>query len=143
MIKFIYASSALVYEPQKPFGEFKLHLEMLAGYYDNSLGLRIFPVCGKGGHTVIEEWEEDIKNDRQPIVFADGSQTRSFIGIKEAIRQIVDKSQLTGTIDIGIKGTLSFNQIIEMINKKYGKNIRPKYVPAPEGYVMQGVEYNG
>lgn len=139
-IKFIYASSALVYE-DKPFGKFKKFLESIAG--EGTLGLRIFPVTGPGGHTVIEEWREDIAIGKQPVVWGDGTQTRDFILIEEAIKQIIEKSDMVGTVDIGLGEPITFNRIIENINGEYGTNIKPKYIPAPEGYIINGVKANG
>src|ERR1043166_3571118 len=50
-IKFVFASSALVYEKEKDalaFSKCKKILELLASAYPNTLGLRIFPVYGPG-----------------------------------------------------------------------------------------------
>lgn len=138
-IKFIYASSALVYEPQKMFGAYKKALEEIAG--EGTLGLRIFPVTGPGGHTVIEEWREQMQKGESPVVWGDGTQTRDFIPLWLAVDKIVYGSDKVGTIDIGVGQPKSFNQIIDELNKELGTDIKPTYVPAPEGYVKEGVVY--
>lgn len=136
-IKLIYASSALVYEPEKLFGKYMLAIERQAP--KNSLGLRIFPVWGEGGHTVIEEWEKDLKQSKRPVIWADGTQTRDFIHTEEAIEQIISVMGATGIVDIGKGQPKSFNELYQESCEWLGIYIKPKYVKAPKGYQMKGV----
>lgn len=139
-IKFIYASSALVYE-DKPFGIFKKFLESIAG--EGTLGLRIFPVTGPGGHTVIEEWIKNLENGEQPVVWGDGEQTRDFIHIEQVVKQIIEKSDEVGTVDIGTGHLRTFNDLLDGLCEFYDKPFNPKYIPAPEGYIKEGVKFHG
>src|SRR5690606_35327330 len=61
-IKYVYASSALVYEKDRPFSKVNKALELLASCYPNTYGLLIFPVYGPGENvTVISQWCKQIK----------------------------------------------------------------------------------
>lgn len=130
-IKFIYASSALVYEPDTAFSRHKKALELLAANYSNTLGLRIFPVYDKD-HTVIAEWCKDKKAGRVSTIYGNGSQIRDFIHINDAVEQIISLMDNTGIWDIGAGKPYAFSKIIEMIGGKF------VYVDKPEGY-FQGI----
>lgn len=133
-IKLIYPSSALVYEKDIDFKDFKLEMEETALRYSNTLGLRIFPVYGKGSSTVISQWCEDIKNNRQPVVWGNGEQKRDFIYIDDFVDQVISCLDKEGIIDIGTGNPVSFNEIVKTINEVLNKDIKPIYVKAPEGY---------
>src|SRR5690242_10380053 len=56
-IHLIYPSSALVYEPDTDFSEFKKEMEHYGNSYEKALGVRMFPVYGPGENkTVISKW---------------------------------------------------------------------------------------
>jgi len=138
-IKFIYASSALVYELEKdiPFSRCKKILELMASCYPNTIGLRIFPVYGPGGESAISQWCRGMINNVNPVVYGDGNQIRDFIYIDDVIDQIMlvlERGGKNKTYDIGAGAPKSFNEIIEFINEVLGKNIKPIYKPAPPGY---------
>lgn len=139
-IKFVYASSALVYEKDTPFGIQKKILEMMAGTYPKTLGLRIFPTYGVGEHhTFPSQAVREMKMGYSPVVYGDGTQKRDFIYIDDAIDQIIELSQdKTGIADIGAGNPLVFNDIIKAINEVMGKNIKPEYIPLPAVY-PQGI----
>ncbi len=136
-IKFVYCSSALVYEKDNPFANCKRIMETMAQMYPFTLGLRIFPVYGPGEkRTVISKWCEDIKNDRTPLVFGDGTQKRDFIFIDDVVDQmlgLVEKGKF-GIADIGAGDPVSFNGIIAEINHVLGKDVKAEYVNQPADY---------
>ena len=133
-IKLIYPSSALIYEKDTWFTKQKLNMEKMASEQENTLGLRIFPVYGENSQTVINEWCRAIKSDIQPIIWGDGTQTRDFIYIDDFVNQVLQSVDKTGIIEIGTGISHSFNEIVATINKVLGKNIKPIYKEAPEGY---------
>lgn len=137
-IKFVYASSALVYEDRDmAFIKTKKIMELMASMYPNTLGLRIFPVYGPGeNRTAISQFCEDMKNDRRPKVYGDGNQERDFIFIDDVIFQIMEaiENNKTGIIDIGAGYPVSFNLIIHTINTILGKDIKPLYQDKPKDY---------
>lgn len=137
-IKFVYASSALLYEPEKDiaFSRCKKILEIMASCYPNTVGLRIFPVYGPGGASAISRWCEDIKNDMHPVIYGNGTQKRDFIYIDDVVEQILMVAENSTNLveDIGTGVAHDFNTIVATINKVLGKNIMPVYYSAPPGY---------
>ncbi|HJY98672.1 MAG TPA: SDR family oxidoreductase [Patescibacteria group bacterium] len=136
-IKYVYPSSALVYELDRPFKAFKEITEKMQDIFPaDSLALRIFPVYGVGEkRTVIYQWCMDILAGRQPTVFGDGTQIRDFIYIDDVISNILKLSKTkTGFVDIGPGKPHTFNKIIALINKEAKTNIKPKYVKEPNVY---------
>ncbi len=142
-IKFVYTSSALVYETVSEFTQLKLSLEEVAQkYLPSSIGLRIFPVYGEGDQrTAIAKWIDSMKMGNRPIVYGDGTQKRDFINVEDVVTQtlrLVEENS-SGIFDIGTGNPTSFNDIIAIINKQLGTNMEPIYVDAPDGYDMKGV----
>ena len=159
--KLIYPSSASVYaknspphteniipKPSNPYGSAKVECENLAHSYNdtvNSIGLRIFAVYGPGEETkqnlssVINLWLEDARNNNEPVIFGDGTQTRDFIYIDDVISAIINSSQLSrhGIINVGSGIATSFNQIIEKIGDIMGRKINPTYVKKDTNYVKK------
>ena len=136
-IKFIYPSSALVYEKDTNFTKTKLITEIMASMYPKTLGLRIFPVYGPGEtRTVIYQWCKAMKNGQRPVVYGDGTQERDFIYIDDAVNQILRlvESVTTGVRDIGCGSPISFNQIILIINTLLKTDLKPIHVDAPKDY---------
>ena len=157
--KLIYPSSASVYaknlpphteniipKPSNPYGTAKVECENLARSYNdtvNSIGLRIFAVYGPGEETkknlssVINLFLEDVKNNKNPVIFGDGTQTRDFIYIDDVITAIINATELPqqGIINVGSGIPTSFNQVIEKINKIIGKKLNPEYIKKESNYV--------
>lgn len=138
-IKFVYPSSALVYEEKEiAFTKCKKIMEMYASIYPKTLGLRIFPVYGPGEkRTAISQWCEAMKKGEQPVIYGDGTQERDFIYIDDVIEQIIMlifAEEAVGIRDVGAGKPRSFNFIVQTINKVLGKTIEPKYIKAPQNY---------
>lgn len=144
-VPFVYASSALVYEPEKKssFRHCKMALEQIAeGYGGETLGLRIFPVYGPGEETTaITQWCRQMSIDKAPVIYGDGTQKRDFIFITDVVDNIIRliENRNTGIVDLAGGHPTSFNQIVEMINEELSTDIKPIYQPSPMGY-SQGVE---
>lgn len=136
-IYFIYPSSALVYEKDTQFAKTKKILELYASMYPNTLGLRIFPTYGPAEHrTAIAQWCKSMSNFQQPEIYGDGTQERDFIFVDDVVTQIIDLVAVhaTGVADVGAGQPVSFNKIVETINKVLRTTIEPKYIAAPQNY---------
>lgn len=140
-IYFMYASSALVYEPEKktPFRNCKIILEQFAeAYGGRTLGLRIFPVYGIGEKTTaISQWCSDMMNGKRPVIYGDGNQTRDFIYIDDvtsAIKELIMEGERTGIMDIGAGKPISFNEIVKIINEELNTKLEPEYRDVPKNY---------
>jgi len=136
-IKFVYPSSALVYEKDTMFAKSKKIMEMYASCYPDTLGLRIFPVYGPGeNRTAIAQWCEAMKKGEQPVIYGDGTQERDFIFIGDVVTQTIQllSDKKTGVHDVGAGNPVAFNAIVEAINRALGTSIKPKYIDQPQGY---------
>mgnify|MGYP001192469360 FL=1 len=157
--KLIFPSSGSVYsqnskphieniipKPSNLYGEAKVECENLAKNFTddvNSIGLRIFAVYGPGEEkklnlsSVVNLFLNDLSQKKDPIIFGDGTQTRDFIYVDDAITGILNSSESSyqGVVNIGSGISTSFNQIIEKIGIQTGKNISPKYVKKELSYV--------
>lgn len=133
-IRFVFASSSWVYEKDNDYARCKRILELMAQSNPNTLALRMFPVYP--ARSVIAQWCDEMKRGIQPTVYGDGTQIRDFIHIDDVVEQIIllEQMNVLGIADIGTGKPISFNEIIEMINKALGTTIKPKYIEAPKDY---------
>ncbi|MHA1129350.1 MAG: NAD-dependent epimerase/dehydratase family protein [Candidatus Helarchaeota archaeon] len=107
-----------------------------------SVGLRFFSIYGphersKGKFAnVITQFLWDIKEKRSPIIYGDGSQTRDFTFVSDAVQASLlamnSHKIMKGEIfNVGTGRATSFNQIIEKINEILGTNIQAKKIENP------------
>jgi UDP-glucose 4-epimerase len=140
-IKLIYPSSATVYNKNTSYAYCKAILEDIhKAYGGDILGLRIFAGYGyeksKGDYSsVVYQFCEAIKNDKRPIIYGDGTQTRDFVFVDDVVDNIIANRNKIGIMDIGTGVNTSFNHLVKLINKALGKNINPFYVDKPLKYV--------
>jgi nucleoside-diphosphate-sugar epimerase len=136
-IKYIYPSSALVYELDRPFKAFKEITEKMQKIFPaDSLALRIFPVYGVGEkRTAIYQWCRAVLAKKRPVVFGNGRQKRDFIYINDVVDNILRMSKFKkGTVDVGAGDPHSFNEIVALINREAKTNLKPVYVKPPAVY---------
>lgn len=136
-IKYVYPSSALVYELDRSFKTFKEITEKMQDLFPvDSLCLRIFPVYGVGEtRTAIYQWCRDIKVNKRPVVYGNGTQKRDFIYIDDVVDNIIRLSKTKkGIKDIGTGKPYTFNKIVSIINKEAKTNLKPVYVKPPAIY---------
>lgn len=142
----IYASSATAEDKVTPYAKLKAIMEALVDLYDiKALGVRLPAVYGPGeahkgtGASVIYQWCEQMSRGESPVIFGDGTQTRDFMYVDDAIDQVLNmaKEEKTGIISIGTGIKTSFNEIVEAINKELGTDIKPIYKEAPEAYIEE------
>jgi nucleoside-diphosphate-sugar epimerase len=72
-----------------------------------------------------------IKNER-PVIYGDGSQTRDFVFVKDVVKAnllAMDMSKkISGeVINVGTGKATSLNELVSILNKILGKNLKPKY----------------
>lgn len=159
----VFASTSSLYSKIKPphketaivrpgsfYEATKQGMEDLARIYGElfglqSVGLRFFAVYGpneihKGKFAnIVSQFTWDIIKDRQPVLWGDGKQTRDFIYVMDLVDGIIKamESNYTGILNMGTGKSYTLNELVEIINKKLGKNIKPKYVDFPfKNYVM-------
>ncbi|MDW8044794.1 MAG: SDR family oxidoreductase [Nitrososphaerota archaeon] len=152
--RFIYSSSAAVYgnippplredsptNPISPYGVTKLAAERYIQLYHESYGLetislRYFNVYGprqRVGHYsgVIMRFIQRLKDNKRPIIYGDGEQTRDFIYIDDVIdaNMIALNTKAVGHVfNIATGIPTSINELAKQIGEILGKSdIKPMY----------------
>jgi len=127
------------------YTECRYAIERLAKLYNSlfnvkSVGLRLFSVYGpkekyKGEYAnIVSQFLWLIQQDEPPIIFGDGSQTRDFIYVKDVVEAFILAAEREFDCEIFNVGTgvaYSFNEVVDLINKLLGKNVKPIYKPNP------------
>ncbi len=141
-------SESIIPKPVNLYGIAKLTCERIADYYSRSkyvksVGLRIFAGYGPGEDhkgeiaSPVTIFLKSIMKDESPIVFGDGTQSRDFVYIDDVVEAIIKaaEKECPPIINVGSGKSYSFNDTIKLINELLGKNIKPKYISKPVGYL--------
>jgi len=161
-VKVVFASSSSVYgntekipitennerNPINPYGKTKLEDEFLAKKYSDKgvsvIGLRYFNIFGKGQTGsyagVITKFLNQLKENKSPIIFGDGSQIRDFIFVED-IAQANLSAMLSkvnfGFFNIGTGKTISILQLAKLLIKLYNLEIFPKFSNPLDGDIQK------
>jgi len=108
-----------------------------------SLGLRIFAGYGqeeehkKHISSVVTLFLNDMLQNRRPVVWGDGNQTRDFVYIDDIVESFINSIMDVNVpvINIGSGRSYSFNDLIQLLNKLLGKSLTPIYIDKPKDYV--------
>jgi UDP-glucose 4-epimerase len=152
--KVIYSSSSSVYGdtptlpkkeamkpcPLSPYAVGKLtgeyYCQVFKEVYNlSTISLRYFNVYGPQQDklseyaAVIPKFITLISNNKPPIIFGDGQQTRDFTFVKDAVNAniLAAKNKETGVFNIACGKRISVNELAKLIMKITGKKIEPKY----------------
>ncbi len=149
----LYASTAAVYgepeslpirenHPTKPlsvYGASKLAGEAYCNAFHHAYGvetvvLRYFNVYGPGQSPeyagVIQRFIRRVKEEKPPIIFGDGSQTRDFIHVTDVARanlRALESSVKHGTFNIATGREISIKKLAILISEISGVNAEPEY----------------
>jgi len=155
--KVVYASSSSLYNGLLPphredmtiqvtdyYTEARLAMERMAEFYKrlfdvNSAGMRFFSVYGpkekakKQYANMVSQFLWEMLEGKTPLIYGDGSQTRDFTYVKDVVHslRLAMDSNYHGVLNVGTGKAYSFNQVVEMINKKLNSSIGPKYRENP------------
>jgi nucleoside-diphosphate-sugar epimerase len=164
----VYASSSAVYgddpalpkhetmrpKPQSPYAVQKLSGEIYARLYLDLYGvetvsLRYFNVYGPRQDPsspysgVISIFMTKATSKETPVIYGDGEQYRDFIYVKDVVRAnllaAVANGASGGIFNIGRGKITSINSLWEMISKRVGFDIKPKYEPSRAGDIRESV----
>jgi len=156
--KVIYASSSSIYNGNKVpyredmpiyvtdyYTECRYAIERLAKLYNTlhgvkSVGLRFFSIYGpkeeyKGRYAnIISQFLWLMMKDEPPVIFGDGTQTRDFTYVSDVVDALIlamEKEFECEIFNVGTGVAHTFNQVVELLNRKLGKDIKPIYKPNP------------
>lgn len=166
VIKVIHASTSSIYNGLPPPHREDMYVqprtfyehshwisERIAKIYYELYGIEIinfryFSVYGpreqhKGNFAnIISQFLWKMMKGEAPVIFGNGSQTRDFTFVKDVARANIlalEKNGLGGELfNIGTGKETSFNEVVALLNKHLGTQIKPKYVPNPiKNYVYR------
>lgn len=164
----VFSSSAAVYgdeptlpkdensltKPISPYGYEKLMSEQYMKLYSKlynveTVILRYFNVYGprqsfKSDYSgVISIFEKKFKNDEILNIYGDGKQYRDFVYVKDVSKaniKAMNTPNISGEIFcIGTGNKTSINNVVEVLNIKYDKNIEAKYLSQRDGDIKESV----
>lgn len=162
--RIVYASSSSVYGDNpilpkeeentgnvlSPYAATKAIDEIYAGVFTKCydmeiIGLRYFNIFGprqdpNGMYAaVIPKFIQLMKEDKQPTINGDGTFSRDFTHVENAVQANIKALTTTNSkafgeaFNIGCGGQYTLNTLVEIINKYLQKNIKPIYGPQRKG----------
>ena len=110
-----------------------------------TVGLRYFSVYGanethKGPAGIyanlVSQFIWAIKNKESPVIYGDGTQRRDFTYVMDVVKANIhameSKKKLHGEVfNVATGKTVSFNDLVTIINTILGTNVAPKYIAMP------------
>ncbi|MGB9680916.1 MAG: NAD-dependent epimerase/dehydratase family protein, partial [Minisyncoccia bacterium] len=132
-------------KPLSPYGNAKLAVENYLNYYHQVFNLpyiilRLANVYGprqnpKGEAGVISIFCDKFLNNKRPIIYGNGKQTRDFIFVDDVINACILslKSKKRGVYNIGTAKETDINTIFFLLQKLFKSKIKPIYQKAKEG----------
>ncbi len=164
--KLVFASSAAVYgdnktlplseeapiNPLSPYAVNKVTGELYSQVFTEAYGLptvslRYFNVFGprqdpnSSYAAVIPNFIEAVLNNRRPVIYGNGEQSRDFIYVKHIAEANIKacESHITGVFNVAMGKSTTINQLVEIINEAIGKNITPVYADPRPGDVKHSL----
>ncbi len=141
--KLIYASTAAMYGIYKKtaYAESKIIGDEIARHFFNKLplvGLRFFNVYGpyekqKGKMaSMITQWALQIKKGKRPVAFGKEDAKRDHIYVKDVVRALkIAIKKKNGIYDVGTGRAVTFDTVLENVQKALGTNLKPIYIKNP------------
>jgi len=155
--RFIFASSSSVYGdtknfpmregdtlyPLSPYGVSKMASESLCYLYWKSfslpvISLRYFTVYGprQRPDMAFHRFIKSILKDKEISIYGDGNQTRDFTYVSDIIKANIlamERGDEGNTYNIGGGSKVSINEVLKILEKISGKNIKVKYNKPEKG----------
>lgn len=122
------------YALSKATGE--MYCRLFTDIYDlPTVSLRYFNVFGprQDPHSayaaVIPHFITALLNDKRPVIYGDGKQSRDFIYVKHVVDANLKacQSKETGEFNISSGKSITINKLVDVLNEIMGKNIAPLY----------------
>jgi nucleoside-diphosphate-sugar epimerase len=151
--KVIFASSSSVYgdsiklpkeetmqpSPKSPYALSKLTCEYYCSLFTSLYGLktvclRYFNVFGPRQDpdseysAVIPKFIRLLKNNKQPMIYGDGKQSRDFTYVKNVVDAnfLASEKEVTGIFNVACGKRYTLIELVDLLNKILAKNIKPQ-----------------
>ncbi|MDY6964342.1 MAG: NAD-dependent epimerase/dehydratase family protein [Halobacteriota archaeon] len=163
--RFVYLSSAAVYgnptylpideehpqNPLSPYGVSKLSAEKYCVAYNRAFGLptvclRVFNVYSPRQSPqnpysgVISTFIERVVDDKPPVIFGDGSQTRDFVSVHDIVDMVclvMEKDEAAGEVfNVGTGIVTRIDDLAIKTIKLFGKDLVPQYTEPRRGDIV-------
>ena len=114
-------------------------LQTVSLRYFNVFGPRQDPTSQYSA--VIPKFVDAILNNKSPMVYGDGEQSRDFSYIKHVVDAniLACESDKTGVYNIACGRRITINQLIDMINEILGKDVEPTYSESRAGDIKHSL----
>ncbi len=125
------------------YTEARLAIERIAELYYSLYdidyaAMRFFSVYGpheeaKGQYAnMITQFLWGMRDGKAPVIFGDGTQTRDFTYVRDIVDALILASKKgTGVFNVGTGKAYSFNYVVDLLNKKLGKELKSEYKENP------------
>ena len=134
--------------PLAPYPITKLAIEKYLNYYQeqgldfvilryaNIYGPRQSSL-GEGG--VVAIFIGQLLNQKKPVIFGDGNQTRDFLYIQDAISAAIKsiKASPGTTYNIGTNKEITINNLLKLLSQKLNKKVKPIFRPLRQGEIVK------
>jgi len=106
------------------------------------VGLRYFNVYGpREAHkgmpaSMIYHLAQQMKSGQRPRIFKHGEQKRDFVYVKDAVQGSIYalEAQASGIYNLGSGEARSFSELVDILNREIGTNLRPDYIDNPHAH---------
>lgn len=137
-------------DPLSPYGASKVAGEALAASYMNcgkiesAISLRFFNVYGEGQSAayagVITKFAENLSNNRPPVIYGDGLQTRDFVYVGDVANAIISAVEATdnkvsGAFNVATGRSITINDLARVMIDIFGHELEPVYEDGRKGDV--------
>lgn len=114
-------------------------LQTVSMRYFNVFGPRQDPTSQYSA--VIPKFIDAILNDKSPVIYGDGEQSRDFSYIKHVVDANIFacESNKTGVYNIACGRRITINQLIDIINEILGKDVKSVYSEARPGDIKHSL----
>ncbi len=141
-------------EPESPYGVAKKRLNELIKIMTKNSNLKysilnLSNVYGPrqdphGEAGVVSIFANKYLNNKEPIVYGDGEQTRDYIYVKDVVSALVKASKIDQNhfLNIGTGVETSVNDLANSMKMQFSSEIKPLYEPAREGELKRSVLNN-
>ncbi len=145
------ADEVHVQNPISPYGIAKLAVEKYIYFYYQKFNLkfvnfRYANIYGprqdfSGEGSVVAVFIDKILNNKQPVIFGDGKQTRDFVFIEDVVKfnLLAIQNDIVGNFNIGTSIETNIIELFDLIKEITGKKIDKKNVPAKAGETIRSV----